>query len=152
LRAQRIISLLQEVFETTFSFDLADLEKKGLKKAAKQLSRYQAANDYAVSWVIQQALGGHAVPLDNAAIRCLRRLGILDDDLTDLEALRASVEHLIPKAKGTLFIDLVSALAEELCTEEDPDCPSCPLCPDCPYGRENRVPVGADRGHRAKPR
>jgi len=152
LRSQRIISLLQEIFETTFSFDLGDLEKKGLKKAAKQLGRYQAANDYAVSWVIQQALGGHALPLDSATIRCLRRLGILDDDQEDLEALRASVEHLIPKAKGTLFIDLVSSLADDLCTEEDPDCPSCPLCSDCPYGREHRMAVASERGHRAKPR
>src|SRR5262245_60360662 len=53
-RAQRIIGLLQEVFETTFSFDLETLHKKGLKQAAKQISRYQAANDYAVAWVIQQ--------------------------------------------------------------------------------------------------
>src|SRR5207245_580057 len=36
-RAQRLVSLLQEVFETTFSFDLELLHKKGLKQAAKQL-------------------------------------------------------------------------------------------------------------------
>src|SRR5579884_1962530 len=48
VRAQRIVSFLQEVFETTFSFDLEPLQKKGLKQAAKQLARHQAANDYAV--------------------------------------------------------------------------------------------------------
>ena len=48
-RAQRIIDFLQEVFETTFSFDLEPLQKRGLKLAAKQLARYQAANDYAVA-------------------------------------------------------------------------------------------------------
>src|SRR5215467_9522331 len=64
VRAQRIVSFLQEVFETTFSFDLEPLHKKGLKQAAKQLARYQAANDYAVSWVVQQTLEGHAIPLD----------------------------------------------------------------------------------------
>jgi len=50
-RAQRLVSLLQEVFETTFSFDLEGLHKKGFKQAAKQLARYQAANDFAVAWV-----------------------------------------------------------------------------------------------------
>src|SRR5262245_47772435 len=45
-RSQRLVSLLQEVFETTFSFDLEILHKKGLKQAAKQLGRYQATNDY----------------------------------------------------------------------------------------------------------
>ena len=98
-RAQRLIDFLQEVFETTFSFDLESLQKKGLKQAAKQLARYQAANDYAVSWVVQQSLGGHAIPLDAAALRVPRRLGILEEEGQDLEAVRASLEHQIPKLK-----------------------------------------------------
>src|SRR6202035_4965671 len=94
-RAQRLIDFLQEVFETTFSFDLEGLQKKGLKQAAKQLSRYQAANDYAVAWVVQKSLRGYAIPLDAAGLRVLRRLGFVEDGL-DLEALRASLEHQIP--------------------------------------------------------
>src|SRR5438128_232219 len=85
-RAQRIIDFLQEVFETTFSFDLEPLQKRGLKLAAKQLARYQAANDYAVAWVVQQSLAGHAVPLDNPSMRLLRRLGLLEGDASHLEA------------------------------------------------------------------
>src|SRR4051794_23353150 len=96
-RAQRVVGFLQEAFETTFSFDLEALHKKGLKQAAKQLSRYQAANDYAVAWVIQQSLGGHAVPLDAPTLRVLRRLALTDGDQDDLEALRAGLEHHIPK-------------------------------------------------------
>src|SRR5207302_613932 len=79
-RANRLISFLQEVFETTFSFDLEPLHKKGLKQAAKQLSRFQAANDYSVSWVVQQSLGGHAIPLDTPSLKVLRRFGLIDDD------------------------------------------------------------------------
>src|SRR5581483_8120209 len=133
-RAQRLISLLQEVFETTYSFDLEALHKKGLKQAAKQLSRYQAANDYVVAWVVQHSLGGHAIPIDAPALRALRRLGLIDGDDTDPEARRASLEHLIPRVRGALFGELVSALAEEICIEDDPDCPSCPLVADCPTG------------------
>src|SRR5437868_12834856 len=48
-RAARLISFLQEVFETTSSFDLESLHKKPLKQAAKQLSRYQAASDFVVA-------------------------------------------------------------------------------------------------------
>src|SRR5436190_4593720 len=69
-RAQRLLSFLQEVFETTFSFDLDTLQKKGLKQAAKQLSRYGSANDYVCSWVVQRALGGHAIPVDAPTLRC----------------------------------------------------------------------------------
>ncbi len=152
LRAQRLISLLQEVFETTFSFDLEMLHKKGLKQASKQLARYQAANDYAVAWVVQQSLGGHAIALDEPSLRVLRRIGLIEDGHADCEALRASLEHLVPKARGPLFNDLVSALADELCQEEEPTCSSCPLCGECVTGQESARSVGAGRGGRPKPR
>jgi endonuclease III len=152
LRAQRLISLLQEVFETTFSFDLEILHKKGVKQAAKQLSRYQAINDYAIAWVVQQSLGGHAVPLDDPSQRCLRRLGLLEGEHEELEALRGTVEHLIPKARGPAFSELISALAHDVCAQE-PRCASCPLCQDCPTGQEVRQrPLTAERSSRPKSR
>ena len=142
-RAQRLIDFLQEVFETTFSFDLESLQKKGLKQAAKQLARYQAANDYAVALVTQTSLGGHAIPLDSPSMRTLRRLGLLEAESGDMEALRASIEHQIPKARGWLFSDLVSALSEDYCWEDEPNCPSCPLSHSCPSAQEFKAAVAA---------
>src|SRR5262249_40312383 len=138
----------------TFSFDLEALHKKGLKQAAKQLSRYQAANDYAVAWVTQQALGGHAIPLDQPTLRVLHRLGFIDNENEDPETLRASLEHLIPKAKGPLLSELISALAEELCLEDEPNCPSCPLAAECSTGQEltRNALAGARAVSRSKPR
>jgi endonuclease III len=152
VRAQRLLSILQEVFETTFSFDLESLQKKGLKQAAKQLSRYQGANDFAVAWVTQHTLDGHAIPLDEPTLRVLKRLGLIESEQEDPESIRASLEHLIPKAKGPLFCELISALADELCGEEEPNCPECPLASECPTGLEANRSVGAGRGHRPKPR
>src|SRR4051812_35900681 len=40
-KAQRVVALLQEVFESTFTYDLESFNKKGLKQAAKQIGRYQ---------------------------------------------------------------------------------------------------------------
>lgn len=152
-RAQRLIAFLQEVFETTFSYDLEGLQKKGLKQAARQLSRYQAADDYVVSWVVQQSLGGHAIPLDAPTLRVLRRLGLVEDGQEDPEAVRASLEHLIPKARGSLFSDLVSTLADQVCHEDAPNCPACPLSGECPTGQENlRLSGAASRPGRVKPR
>jgi endonuclease III len=153
LRAQRLISFLQEVFETTFSFDLEPLHKKGLKQAAKQLSRYQAANDFVVSWVVQQSLGGHAIPLDSSTERVLRRLGLIDEDAADPETVRASLEHLVPKARGPQFGDLLSAVADRVCWEESPNCAGCPLASECPAGREGiRENAAVSRSTRVKPR
>jgi endonuclease-3 len=152
-RANRLVSFLQEVFETTFSFDLESLHKKGLKQAAKQLSRYQAANDFTVAWVIQHSLGGHAIPLDVPSLRVLRRLGLLEDGEADLETLRASLEHLIPKARGPLFSELISALAHDEDWEDDPSCPIRPLTQDSLTSEENGASaVIAERGNRLKPR
>jgi endonuclease-3 len=152
-RAQRLIDFLQEVFETTFSFDLDPLHKKGLKQAAKQLARYQAANDYAVAWVIQQSLGGHAIPLDNPTLRVLRRLGLIETEEGDPEALRASIEHLIPKIRGPLFSEVISALADEFCWEEKPNCGECPLASSCPSCREPaHEQLAHGRGVKPKPR
>jgi len=149
-RAERLISFLQEVFEADFSFDLEGLRKKGMKDAAKQLARYQAANEYVVAWVVQQSLGGHAIPLDLPTLRTARRLGLIDCDPDDLEAARASLEHLVPKAKGAQFCDLISNLAGEVCWEEEPHCAGCPLVGDCPTGQEMEAREGVAAGGRGR--
>jgi len=138
-RAKRIVGLLQEVFEATYAFDLDELAKKGLKDTARKLRFYkEGVNDYAVAWVVQRALGGHAIPLDEPTLRVLARLGVVEDvDPESLETVRGSVEHVIPKARGPEFTDLMSLHAAELCIEGEPDCPACPLKADCPTGIEN---------------
>jgi len=138
-RAKRIIGLLQEVFEDKYSFDLSELDKKGLKDTARKLRFYkEGVNDYAVAWVIQRTLGGHAIPLDEPTLRVLRRLGVIEDfDPDNIETVRGSIEHVIPKTRGAEFTDLMSVHAKELCVEKEPDCPACPLNRDCPTGIEN---------------
>ena len=131
-RAERIISFLQELFETTFSYDMDLLQKKGVKVAAKQVERQQAVSDFIVAWVTQRSLGGHAVPVDSATARCLKRLGLVEAELEKLPDIRAALEHLVPKAKNIEFTDTVSRVAVEMCHEKAPACGSCPLSADCP--------------------
>ncbi len=138
-RARRIIGLLQKVFEERYSFDLSDLDKKGLKQAAKQLARYKDdVTDYTVAWAVQRALGGHAIPLDEPTLRVLSRLGLVEDvDPESLETVRGSIEHVIPKTRGAEFTELLSMHALEVCTEKEPHCSVCLLKSDCPTGIEN---------------
>lgn len=150
-RAARLTALLQEVFETTFSFDLSSIQKKGLKQATRQLGRFQGASDYAVAWVVQQALGGHAIPVDAPAMRVLRRMGLLDAGQTDPEAVRVALEHLVPKVRGPLFCELISAVADEFCQDDEPRCSACPIAGECQTGQETTRRPSA-RGSRPKPR
>ncbi len=136
-RAERLSAFLHEVFETEFSYDLdKQILKKGLKLAAKQLAGYQAADDYVTAWVIQRSLGGHAIPIDAPTLRCARRLGLVDGHQDDAEAARASLEHLVPKAKGAQFTDMMSCLADKYCWEEEPNCSACPMAGECAYAQE----------------
>ncbi len=150
-RAQRILDFLQEVFETTFSFDLESLQKKGVKQAAKQLARFQSANDYAIAWVVQNSLGGHAIPIDDLSMRVLRRLALLDEEAGDLEALRAGIEHQVPKARGRHFVDVISSLGANTCHEDEPQCERCAMLPECPTAQDFKAVPMAAVG-RTKPR
>jgi len=137
-RAVHMVEFLQEHFERTYSFELDDLEKKGVKQASKQLARYKdkGVNDFAVAWVTQRALGGHAIPLDEPTIRVLTRLHVIEGEIDDFEATRASLEHHIPKARGIEFTEGMIPFAAEICTPDVPKCPICPLKADCPTGIE----------------
>jgi len=87
---------------------------------------------------VQHSLEGHSMPLDGRSVRVLKRLGLVDEDESNNETMRSSLEHQVPKAKGSAFIDLVSDLAESVCWEDDPSCSSCALHHSCAYGSVHR--------------
>ena len=153
-KAERIVKFLQEHFERTYTFALDDLEKKGLKQAAKQLARYKdhGVSDFVVAWVMQRSLEGHAIPLDEPTIRVLRRLGAIDEEIEELEATRATLEHYIPKSTGIDFTDRIIQLATAICLPVNPRCPECPLLPICPTGQARVKAMKAPKQAKAKPK
>ena len=77
-RARRIRRFLRQLFNRTYGFTLDALTKKPLKEALKVLQTYEAfASDYVTATVIQQALGGHAIPIDKDTHRAPRAAGDL---------------------------------------------------------------------------
>jgi endonuclease III len=130
-KAQRIRRFLRQLFSRTYGFSLDALAKKPLKEAVKVLKTYEALeSDYVLATVIQQALSGHAIPIDNEARRVLERLGISE---SEIPALRAIVERAIPKNRGAEFLDLIEDLANDTCVAGKPDCPHCELRKICPF-------------------
>jgi endonuclease III len=141
-KAERVVGILQEVFERFFAFKIEEIDKKGLKNAARKLQEMKDVTEFTVAWVLQRSLGGHAIPLDAPSLRVLRRLGMIEDENENLESLRATLEHYVPKAKGPLFADALAQVGQDSCWEEDPHCSRCPLRGDCPTGqmRKNTEP------------
>ena len=130
-RAERIRRFLRQLFSKTYGFTLEPLTKKPLKEALKVLHAYEAfSSDYVTATVIQQALGGHAIPIDSATRRALERLGISDPDLP---SLRSILERAVPKNRGVEFLELLEELAHDTCVEPRPDCPRCELRKICPF-------------------
>jgi endonuclease-3 len=153
-RAQRIRRFLRQLFERTYGFSLETLTKKTLKDAVKSLQEYEAfASDYVLATVIQHALGGHAIPVDEPTRRALKRLGIVDDS-TDNAALRSLLERAVPKNRGCEFIDLIEELAHDTCVEGVPDCPRCELRKVCHTGlarqEQARAATSAAKSTRSK--
>jgi endonuclease III len=135
VRAFRLINLLKEIFETTYSFDLESLHKKGLKQAQKHLERL-GASPFAIAYTIQHGLGGHSLPVDADMKRALVRLELLEEQGDD-EAALASLEHLIPKAKGSIFCENVGEIAQSYCRESAPRCNNCCAREHCTTGQAN---------------
>jgi endonuclease-3 len=138
-RAHRIRRFLRQLFEKTYSFTLEALTKKPLKEALKVLHGYEAfSSDYVTATVIQQALGGHAIPIDSSTRRALARLGVSDPELP---SLRSVLERAIPKNRGVEFLELLEELAHDTCVESDPECPRCELKKSCRYALTQKAPA-----------
>ena len=133
-RAQRVRRFLRQLFEKTYGFTLEPLVKKPLKESIKALEEYEAlGSDYVEATVTQEALAGHAIPVDVPIRRGLARLGVAEPDV-DPATLRASLERAVPKNRGLEFADLMEELTHDTCVEGPPDCPRCELRKDCPTG------------------
>ena len=103
--------------------------------------------------MIQQALGGHAIPIDRHTHRALVRLGITESTIPDL---RAVLERAVPKNRGAEFLDLLEDLANDTCVDGEPDCPRCELRKICPFVQvrkhESTLSDSAGSVRPAKPR
>jgi endonuclease III len=110
--ASRLKRTLQSVFEAYYSFDLDGLKKENIGKSVKQLERLNGVTDFALAFVIQNGLSGHAIAVSNAACEALRVLGII----TDEEAAKRKVpgmERAIAKSKGVEFGSLLHQLGAD---------------------------------------
>lgn len=111
--AERLKNALQSTFEATYSFDLEHLKKQNLGVAVQKLQRFKGVSHFVVSHLVQNSLGGHAIPLDRGAMQLLTIIGYLDPRETDPNKV-TGLERAIPKNKGAEFSSLFHQLAADL--------------------------------------
>ncbi len=110
--ATRVKRVLQSIFEATYSFDLEDLRKKNLGPAIEHLSRLDGTTKFTVAYVIQAALGGHAIAVDAGTLNVLRLLDFITDENVQSGTV-PGLERAISKSKGIEFGSLLHQLGAD---------------------------------------
>jgi endonuclease-3 len=111
--ATRLKRVLQSVFETHYSFDLEPMKKQNIGQTVKQMDKYNGTTRYTVAFVTQNALGGHAIPINLGLLESMRVVGVISDN----EAKKGSVpglERAVPKSKGVELGTILHQLGVEL--------------------------------------
>jgi hypothetical protein len=110
--ASNLKSVLQTVFEATYSFDLENVKKQNIGVGIKKLAKMEGASQFVVAYVTQHALGGHSIPLDRGAIELLYIVGLANDAERKSGEI-SGLERAIPKNKGTEFASLLHQLVAD---------------------------------------
>lgn len=101
---------LHGIFEHYYQFDLDFLRKENLSKAVQTFQKFKGVSPFVVSYVAQNGLSGHSIPIDKAMMNLFYVLGIVTED----EAAKGRVpglERTISKAKGAEFFQLTHPFA-----------------------------------------
>ncbi len=110
--AQRIKRVLQSIFDATYGFDLEDLRKLNLGPATEKLAKLDGTTSFSVAYVVQAALGGHAIPVDQGVIKALE----VADMITPEEIPSCQIhglERAVAKPKGFEFASLLHQLGAD---------------------------------------
>ncbi|HVC98137.1 MAG TPA: hypothetical protein VND64_30985 [Pirellulales bacterium] len=143
--ASNLKRILQGVFESTYSFDLELLRKQNLGVAQQRLKKLEGCTDFAVAYVTQAVLGGHAIPVDRGLFDCLAVLGLV----TEVDRKSSTVpgmERAIAKNKGIEFGSLAHQLGADFVA--NPYAPALhkvliEIDPDCKEHLPKRPPKGS---------
>jgi endonuclease-3 len=111
--ATRLKRVLQSVFETHYSFDLEPMKKQNIGQAVKTLEKYNGSTPFIVAYVTQNALGGHAIPINQGLLESMRIVGVVSDG----EAAKGTVpglERVVPKSKGSEVGSMLHQLGVEM--------------------------------------
>ncbi|MBA3314036.1 MAG: hypothetical protein H0T47_12225 [Planctomycetaceae bacterium] len=112
LRAHRIRSILQYVFEDQFEFDLEAVRKKTQEQAAKKIGKIRGLSPFVRNFVQQSSLGAHLVPLDDRMTAAVVWLGLVDSG-TSTEAAADALKSAVRKADSVILCHLLRCLAAE---------------------------------------
>lgn len=109
---QRLKRILQSIFEDTYKFDLEDKRKQNIGTTIKWLEKLNGCTRFVIAFVVQMALGGHAIPVDSSTLKVLRLVDLITDK--DQQAgVVPGLERAVSKSKGVEFGSLLHQLGAD---------------------------------------
>lgn len=108
--AVRIKKNLQSLFETRYSFDIDDMIKMNQGKAVQELEKMAGMSKFVLGYVVQNALGGHAIPVSDSIMSILLATEIVSEQEAE-KGLAPGLERTVPKTKGHAFSSCLHQLA-----------------------------------------
>jgi len=109
---------LQGAFETFYSFEIDELKKQNLGAAVQQFQGLPGMTPFVLAYLIQQGLGGHAIPVDTGAMRLMYACEIVNESERDAGKV-PGLERAIPKNKGIEFGSLLHQASVALMEDQD---------------------------------
>lgn len=100
--AVRVKQILQGLFESRYSFEIDDMVKMNQGKAVQELEKLSGMTRFVLSYVVQNSLGGHSIPVSKS----IMQIFLAADIVSEAEATKWQVpglERTIPKTKGVDF-------------------------------------------------
>lgn len=110
--ATRIKKVLQAMFESRYSFDIEEVRKANLGKTLTEFEAWNGMTKFVCAFVAQNALGGHAIPVDAASIMVLQMADIVSQSDAE-KGIVPGLDRSIQKAKGSEFATMLHQFAAE---------------------------------------
>ncbi len=111
-RAFRARAILQYVFDKTYNFEFESLRKKTLELAEKQLTKIRHLSPFVRKFTLQQVIGAHVLPVDDATARFLIWMGLATAD-QPLDDMGESLKSAVRKAEAHQFSFSIRCIAAD---------------------------------------
>jgi len=107
--ASRVKRMLQAIFEESYAFDLEAKKRGNLGPTIEWLEKLDGSSKFTVSYLIQSALAGHSIPVDEGVVKVLRLLNLITDAEVE-SGIVQGIERAIAKSKGVEFGSILHQL------------------------------------------
>lgn len=99
---QRLVSMLESVYERENALSLDRLRQMGRREARQYLDSLGGVDEYGVASVALWSLGGHGIPVNDGLLKELRAAGLVHPEATRSE-VQAFLERHVSAADAQVF-------------------------------------------------